>query len=77
MNIQFPDDVDPREIRDEGFAVRYGGVTMKTTCCVNNRGPQSGYRLFISQPCNAAVSRDGAVALLVAATAIIMFALTL
>lgn len=78
MNIQFSDAVDPNEIRDEGFTVRYGGVTMRTTCCVNNRGPQLRYRLFISQPCNAAVSRDGAVALFVAAAAaIIMFGLTL
>mmetsp|Transcript_22038 Transcript_22038/g.68923 ORF Transcript_22038/g.68923 Transcript_22038/m.68923 type:complete len:234 (+) Transcript_22038:56-757(+) len=45
-----------KEIRDQGFTVRYGGVTMTTTCCVNNRKSQDVYRLFIDQPCNAAAS---------------------
>eukprot|EP00631_Chrysoreinhardia_giraudii_P000710 CAMPEP_0197414166 /NCGR_PEP_ID=MMETSP1170-20131217/925_1 /TAXON_ID=54406 /ORGANISM="Sarcinochrysis sp, Strain CCMP770" /LENGTH=236 /DNA_ID=CAMNT_0042940857 /DNA_START=38 /DNA_END=748 /DNA_ORIENTATION=+ len=62
MNIDmhldsFDLNADQNEIRDQGFTVRYGGVTMTTTCCANNRGPQRKYKLFIDQPCNSASRR--------------------
>lgn len=63
MKIQMPDSLQPKDILREGFTTRYGGVTMRTTCCVNNRGRQKGYRLFINQPCNAALGRTVGLAL--------------
>lgn len=57
MNIDMhTDEFTDIDLRDKGFTQRYGGVTMTTTCCVNNRKRQKGYRLFINSPCNAAMS---------------------
>jgi len=59
MNVALNDgdwtDEDAVErIRDDGFTMYYGGFKVTTTCCVNNDGPQTGYRLSVDQPCNAA-----------------------
>lgn len=57
MSIVF--DAEEFEIRDNGFTMRYGGITATTTCCANNRQRQSRYRLFVDEPCNSAARVGG------------------
>ena len=62
MKIQMPGNTDwsvqenTFKIRDDGFTLYYGGFKLTTTCCVNNRGKEKRYRLFINNPCNSALS---------------------